>query len=572
MLKTCALRETETLAPRVSRFDLMIGITRQCYPMHQEQRNQHLRTLNLMFDDDPDLDSVRFSMLRSIHSSVFFSPLLRFDFMNYLLRRVSFSGARSALLPILALLLTFGLSSGGLAQSEDSFGDTGADPVKLFERGQNAHGRGDLIKALELYEEAIKVRPEFPEAEFQRANVLVALSRKADAESGFRRTIELRKNWPLPYAALGALLTGMNRDKEAEPLLRQALKLESNNNLALRMLADIRLRAGDSTEALSLARRATADKEAPAATWLLRAMAERAAGDNVSALASLDHILELEPLHLSALIERAEIRIANGAKDLAIPDLASAEPLIKGERVSASRVAAAYELAGKTEDARRVAHSAGILKPASGLNEGIQVVGSPEEIEAANSEDPEATRKALEALLLKNPNNAMLLARLGNVYRTTDPSRSLDYYRRAVEIEPKNADYATGYSSALVQARRFPDAVVVLRRVLSVAPDNYAAHANLATALYALKHYPAALSEYQWLLKAKPDLAVAYYFIATSHDYLGEYQQALEAYETFVSRADPKTNQLEIEKVKLRLPTLRRQIKLGEGVKPNRKG
>jgi hypothetical protein len=73
-------------------------------------------------------------------------------------------------------------------------------------------------------------------------------------------------------------------------------------------------------------------------------------------------------------------------------------------------------------------------------------------------------------------------------------------------------------------------------------------------------------------VKAKPDLTVAYYFIATSHDYLGEYEQALAAYETFIARADPKTNQLEIEKVNLRLPTLRRQIKLGEGVKQKRKG
>jgi tetratricopeptide (TPR) repeat protein len=492
--------------------------------------------------------------------------------MNHLLRRVLLSGIRIAVVQILALLLTFGLTSIGLAQNEDSFGDIGADPVKLFERGQNAHGRGNLIKALELYEEAIRIRPEFPEAEFQRANVLLALNRKADAEAGFRRTIELRKDWALPYAALGALLTGLDRDKEAEPILLQALKLEGNNNLALRMLAEIRLRAGDSTAALGLARRATDDKDAPAATWLLRAMAERGAGDNVGALASLDHILKLEPQSLPALIERAELRIKNGMKDLAILDLAKAEPLIKGETVSASRVAAAYELAGKIEDARRVAQAAGILKTASVSGDGIKVVGSPEEIEAANSEDSETARKALDALLPKNPNNAMLMARLGNAYRTSDPARALDYYRRAVEIEPKNADYATGYSSALVQARRFPDAVVVLRRVLAVAPDNYAAHANLATALYALKQYPAALSEYRWLLKTKPDLAVAYYFIATSHDYLGEYEQALEAYETFVSRADPKTNQLEIEKVKLRLPMLRRQIKLGEGVKPNRKG
>lgn len=161
----------------------------------------------------------------------------------------------------------------------------------------------------------------------------------------------------------------------------------------------------------------------------------------------------------------------------------------------------------------------------------------------------------------------MLLARLGDSYRTVDPARSLDFYRRALEIEPRNSDYATGYSSALVQARRFAEAVAILRKVISAAPDKYAAHSNLATALFELKRYSEALAEYEWLLKTKPDLTVAHYFIATAHDYLGEYEQARAAYEIFLASADQKTNQLEIEKVKLRLPSLLRQIRLGEGVK-----
>ena len=67
-------------------------------------------------------------------------------------------------------------------------------------------------------------------------------------------------------------------------------------------------------------------------------------------------------------------------------------------------------------------------------------------------------------------------------------------------------------------------------------------------------------------MAAKPEIIVAHYFIATSHDYLGEYPEALASYEKFLTVADTKTNQLEIEKVKLRLPTLKRQIQLGEGV------
>jgi tetratricopeptide (TPR) repeat protein len=126
---------------------------------------------------------------------------------------------------------------------------------------------------------------------------------------------------------------------------------------------------------------------------------------------------------------------------------------------------------------------------------------------------------------------------------------------------------AVGYTASLVQARRFEQAAIIARRVIEVAPDRYEAHANLATALYELKRFPEALVEFRWLSEAKPDLAATYFFIATAHDFLGEYPQALMAYETFLARADAQSNKLEIEKVNLRLPVLRNQVKRGEGAK-----
>jgi len=114
---------------------------------------------------------------------------------------------------------------------------------------------------------------------------------------------------------------------------------------------------------------------------------------------------------------------------------------------------------------------------------------------------------------------------------------------------------------------RFPEAAIILRHVVKAVPDNYVARANLATALYESKRYAEAVPEYEWILTTKPETAVAHYFIATAHDYLGEYPEALASYEKFLTVADAKTNQLEIDKVKLRLPMLRRQIQLGEGAK-----
>ena len=455
------------------------------------------------------------------------------------------------------------LSICGAAQ--EPFGDDATDPVRLFERGQSAHARGELEKALVFYEQALKVRPEFPEAEFQRGNALASLGRLSEAEAAFRSAISYKKNWSLPYSALGALLMRQNRDKEAEQFLRHALAADGKDGMALRMLSEIRLRAGDAKEALELAKRATSSAEAPASAWIGLALAEKANGDKVAAKAALDHVLTEEPENLAALLERADLFTDEKNFEAAIADLKTAAKLKPADKTVASRLARVLQQAGKNDEALAVAKSAGLEVQQSTGSTGV--IGTPEEIEAANSADPATARKALEKLLEKNPRNAMLLGRLGASYRTDDPARSLEFYKKASEIQPDAPEYALGYAAALVQTRRFPDAARILQHVIRVNPENYAAHANLATALYESKRYEEAIPEYQWILNAKPDVAVAHYFIATAHDYLGEYPEALASYEKFLSVADAKTNQLEIEKVKLRLPTLRRQIQLGEGKK-----
>jgi tetratricopeptide (TPR) repeat protein len=455
------------------------------------------------------------------------------------------------------------------AQAQDELGDGSADPIKLFERGQNAHGRGEYAVALDFYEQAIKLRPEFPEAEFQRGNALISLNRPAEAEAALRRAIELRKEWGPPYSVLGALLARGNHDSDAEPVLRQALKLDPHSGVALRALAEIRLRASDAKESIELARRATQEKEAPVSTWVLLAMAQRAQGDKAAAKSTLDQALQLDPQNIAALVERADLQTAGGDYEHAIQDLKAAERLKPGDRPILSRLLELYQKTNQADETQRVAQALGIdtTKGSSTDSGAIKVIGTAAEIEAANDPDPAKAQKALEVLLQKNPRNAMLLGRLGASYRTSDPARSLEFYKRANELEPRNPDYAIGYAAALVQSRRFAEAVGILRQVIAVAPDNYVAHANLATALYELKAFDQALKEYQWLLAAKPDLTIAYYFIATAHDKMSEFEEALAAYEQFMSRADAGVNELEIEKVKLRLPLLKRQIKLGQGVK-----
>jgi tetratricopeptide (TPR) repeat protein len=479
-----------------------------------------------------------------------------------------FFSSRSKQLLLCALALVFvALCFQITAGQTDDPTDGETDPVKLFERGQNAHAKGDLSRALALYEGALKLRPEFAEAEYQRGTALVTLDRASEAEKAFAHAIELKKEWVLPHSALGTLLARAERDKQAEPVLRRALQLGARDSVTLDSLSTVRSRAGDKEEALALARAATDDDTASASAWAWRGALERATGNSDAALSSINHALQIEPNYIVALKERAALQTSTGAYEKAIADLKAALSLKPGDKQLSLQLAHVYDLAGKFEEEQRILDAFGEAQPSSAAQRDGNVVGSPEDIAAANSDDPKIAQTALEKLATANPRNAKLFARLGEVTRRSDPQKSAEAYRSANQIDPANPKYATGYAAALVQLRRFAEAEAILRRVIANAPNEYAAHANLALALYEMKRFGEAVPEYAWLAAARPEIAATYFFIATAHDNLGEYEPALDAYEKFLARADPTNNQLDIEKVNLRLPRLRDQISRGQGVK-----
>ncbi|HVF66050.1 MAG TPA: tetratricopeptide repeat protein [Pyrinomonadaceae bacterium] len=452
-----------------------------------------------------------------------------------------------------------------VAFAQDDFEDDAADPVKLFNKGQDAHAKKNYEQAIELYDEALKLRPDFAEVEFQKAGALVALKRTAEAEKSYRRASEIRPAWPLPPAALGLLLARTHgREREAEAPLRRALELDAKNLTAIIALAELRARAGDATEAVTLWRRATELKPEDASLWVERGRSERASKDAAAALKSFARALELDAPNVEARLARADLYLESDDKEHALEDVRALEAQAKAQSDSKLLIAVAnrFGLLGTRDEAKRIYDA--LPEEAKSSEEGKRLSAAVNDV---GCEDTPESRAALEKLVATDEKNAAALACLGSLLRTTDPKRSAELYRRANAVDPGNADYAVGYGAALVQQRQFEQAASVLTRVIQLKPGHYEAHANLAAALYEMRLYKQAVSEYKWISQARPGLAIVHFFIGTAHDRLGEYEDALAAYEVFLAAADNTRNQLEIEKVNLRLPSLRNQIKRGEGVK-----
>jgi tetratricopeptide (TPR) repeat protein len=434
-----------------------------------------------------------------------------------------------------ALLLVAACSVRVNAQDSD-LGDD--DPVRIFNRAQDAHAKGDIERAIELYDAALKLKPDFAEAEYQKGVALISLKRTTEAEPALRHAAAIKSDWVLPQVSLGLLLGRTGRASEAEPFLRRAVELDPKNLQALATLAQLRARAGANDAALKLIKQATELEDATAAHWTLRAQIERLAGDKASAASSIERALKLDPRNADALAERAEQR------------------------------AVSLDLQGAVDDLQQAINFA----PDADRTRLTKRLG---EFEAQNKvvDCGESSITSLEEIVIADPKNASAHNCLGIAYRKSDPQKSLQHFNEALKLQPSNANYATGYGAALVQLRRFEEAAAVLRRVVDAKPDAYEAHANLATALDELKQYDSALAEYKWLASAKPDLAVLHFLVARDYDLLGEFEQALAEYEAFLAHADAEKNRLEIDKVNLRLPTLRHQIELHDkGAKHKKPG
>ncbi|HQX57073.1 MAG TPA: tetratricopeptide repeat protein [Pyrinomonadaceae bacterium] len=438
--------------------------------------------------------------------------------------------------------------------------DPAEDAVAIFNQAQELHEQGKIADAIELYKKAIKVFPEFPEAEYQCGTAQLSLGRTAEAEKAFRRAIELRPDWTLPMTNLGTLLLTKGDLAEAENVLSKSIELDDQSFPALAAMAELKLRTKASaavlSELLTKISALTGKAKPTASLWTARAALENALGRTQNAKASLSNALAIDPSNRFALSELTEIALAEGDTLKASETVALLEkiaPVTVETRLLRARV---YAANGNNNDALKTLET--LPAPLS-----AEAAAFRTRLLAATSDNAGELEKQLSA----TPGDAAILGRLCSLYRVDAPAKALDYCRRASEAEPNNINHVVGLGAALVQAKMYEPAIGLFRKLLTIAPDNSTVHANLGTALFQLKRYAEAKQEYGWLVSKQPDLPIAYFFLAICHDQLAEYLDAMANYQQFLRIADPSKSQLEIDKVQLRIPILQRQINEKKGKK-----
>jgi tetratricopeptide (TPR) repeat protein len=451
-----------------------------------------------------------------------------------------------------------------------------AQATSLYENAQKAHEAGDLAKAVDLYSEALKHDPTLWPAEFQRSIAYLSLNRLQEARSSIERVLkllaefsespELRGMTGRAMIIRGEIALAGGDRSGAEESFRRALEINPQAGQAHAGLAEILLASDRVTEAITAAKAALNAGDDRSSTWTMLGTALVMTQQYDDAVVILNEALKRNARQGTALRSRAEAYIARQKFPEAINDLRAAAEL-EPDTIVRLRLAEVY--ARNKQHADAIALLQTILKAEPDNSE------ARTQLAAAMIDSGKAAEAitALEALVKEQPNRADLHAQLAELYLTTQPDKALDQYLAAAKLEPQQPRHQIGIATAMVRQRRFQEAVPILKAAIAANPPvevAYFAHTNLATALFEMDDYAGAASEYVWILKRQQALgdrrrvAVSIYLLGICFDKLGDFEQALKAYENFLQLAT-SDNQLEIDKVKLRLPPLKRQIQQGQG-------
>lgn len=488
-----------------------------------------------------------------------------------------------------AVLILFGISVTSVAAQPRTRAKPAAPPAEtkqasdatlqatvLFEAGQDAHQAGRIKEAVRLYGEALAKDPSLWQAAFQRASAYFSLNQLDDARAslktalnllgGFADSPELRKITARAHLLRGEIELAAGQYDEAEAAFRRALEMQPDAAQAHAGLAQILLEKNRPADALTEAKAALAAGDDRAITYSVLGEAQLRAGLLEAAVQSFNEALKREPNNPIVLRFRAEAYAAKKDLPSAINDFRAS---LAEDRSTTTllRFAALLRAAKRYDEAEQVYRQVTEAEP---QNAEARAALAEVMIDSGKAADAIAH---LEALIKSDPQRAALRANLAELYFSLHPEKALEQYGEAAKLEPTNPQYRIGVASTLVKLRRFDEAAAMLRPMLAGEPlrDDlaYAAHANLATALFELKDYANAAREYIWLLNHQSDqkrAAVTLYFLGVCLDRLGDYEKALKAYNEFVKLATPE-QQLEVDKVKLRLPSLQRQIEQGKGKK-----
>lgn len=199
----------------------------------------------------------------------------------------------------------------------------------VYFMGEASRLAGNYQKALEYYQQAIKINANFAPSYLGRARANLALKPRSDVKADLDAAIAYDPNFWEAYLERGLFLLKKNDFPGAMLDLRRAKAMAPDSPLVQLALARIELAQNHPAEALAAAQKAKELDPELAETYLLLGMAYRANGETEKALETLEFYLKYSPDNAEAFVFLGASYLNQGQPEKALTALDQAIRLEK---------------------------------------------------------------------------------------------------------------------------------------------------------------------------------------------------------------------------------------------------
>lgn len=351
-------------------------------------------------------------------------------------------------LRLLALLVSLAVPATVVAQVSTA---TQKDPAtrsdEAFAKGVTLHQSGDVIGAIDAYEQALKLVPSRLDARSNLGAALVRLGRYDQAVVEYRKALETDGGQLAVRFNLGLALYKSGRVDEASAEFQQVVERDPAQQPSLLLLADCQLQLGNEGRVIELLSPREADL-----------------GDDrlFSYLLGTALLRKNEPARGQAVIDR----------------------LFRGGETAEGHLLLGIQQMGKDDPRAAVPE----FQRAAEMNPALPTVHSLLGIALMNAGERPAATAAFKRELKTNPNDFQANLRLGLLLRDENAlDEAFDYLTRAARLRPNDPDVLYGVARIELGRGNLEAARKTLEQLATAAPAFEGGHVLLATVYYRLE-------------------------------------------------------------------------------------
>ena len=161
----------------------------------------------------------------------------------------------------------------------------------------------------------------------------------------------------------------------------------------------------------------------------------------------------------------------------------------------------------------------------------IKPLSTKQEIVALKNEEVQLA----EQLMRDFPDLDDSLVIMGNLcYRHGDVIKALEYWNKALQINPKQANVYKSIALSYMKKGQFDDAVAQFRKALEIQPQLADVYVNIGHSLMMSGRPNEAIEALKKEIQISPDADFAYFLLGQAHLQQKEYQKAQEYYEAAI--------------------------------------